>query len=325
MAARRRQEDESGLSPDAPIRRWFADQSPAEEFDRNGGSVTPIEVTHIREQTPETEPLPHNVYQPVTTLDEIYTDQPYENAEQVLDPVEDTLLPPKPLDETLAIGGLKRLIPNIRHFRDATAGYLAEKSDSIKNHGKTILGAGAIAVSGTIRASINGTRKASYSTRLYTNEKAAGAWEFYGRHQKKIQIGIGAVAVMGGLVGLSTETNIMDNLGISHLFNGLDHTHEAAKHAQQTHHEAVGHVQHAQHAAEHSKTTVHHEAHQDISSIHKSKTETSYNFNATPGDSVTREIQNVGAEHGKHFSPQKAFDIYLNLKDKIRGHIAHRT
>jgi hypothetical protein len=150
------------------------------------------------------------------------------------------------------------------------------------------------------------------------------------RFRKRTKVIIGAVALAGVAyaserLGLVQEAQHLVHGAYNDAQNIVQNAHEHSHSAKAIHHDAARHtISHSQHTAGHSQSAKQPSSPQNQPAVHKPITQASYNFNAAPGDSITREIQKIGGDHGKHISAQRAFNLYLNIKHKLGGHLAHR-
>jgi hypothetical protein len=192
----------------------------------------------------------------------------------------------------------------------------------------SVFALGVTAASGALKVSRERIEHARDRTRLY----AGNSLEFFGRHQKKIVVGLGVVAVVGGLAAFDAESYTSHFFGLANIHDAANHGHDAVRHAHDVNttvtnpavepSAVAGHANQTHTAVEHAKTAAQKQPHRQLIAD-KTQTE-QYNFNATPGASITGEFKIYAAQHGKHLTPQKLFDIYVNIKHKLHGHIAHR-
>lgn len=304
MASRPIETSEDRIGDEAPIWRWVRDHNTAQDFDRNGSVVPPIknENPYVRAEVSKPEPLPTADHSPVPTLEETWAPRPYEEPEshvaETIYEIEDNL--ERDDDKGIRLG---LLLTRLRMNTIDRA--VLSTLDKLGQFSKQL------------------AQEAKPTERNEQGER---------RLRKRTKVFLGAVAISGVAyaserLGLAHQAQHLVHEAYSDVQGAVTHTHDHSHAANVVHHQvtATNSIHHTQTAAEHTKAVSHQAAHQNHIHHHKAKPEPAiYEFNAAPGDSVTREIQNVGAEHGRHFSAQKAFDIYLNLKHKLRGHIAHR-
>jgi hypothetical protein len=312
MAARSADTNVDRIGPDAPIFQWVQKHDRADDFDRNGGKVPSVEVTHLREASSEPEIQPWIEHPPVRTLEEIGA---LRNEETQL---ESYIGPPDSIEleadnEASGLGLLTRL-------RMATLGFRMNTLD------RSIL----IAVD----------KLSEFGENIAKETKPTEYNQFGERRlRKRTKVILGAVALAG-------VTYASERLGLVHqaqhlvheAYNGAqglanntnEHTHAAQTAHNHISHAAVHnaqpateHAKHAQQAVKHAKNSVP-KAALSQQQIHKTEHQVAKHFSAPPGDSATAEIQKAAAQKGKHISAEKAFRIYQNLKAHLHGHLFRR-